>query len=156
MIENTESSYVPMTDTEKALDYIHKAAFSFYLTGSRFFRTYTKDSDWDFFVEDNAYLIAEMKKMGFKPVATGYNDPLCVGVFQLGNVHVQLVSNAKKKNTAQQALVNSKAMSKIRTFVSSFVTPNNPACVKNCIKCLEKITWEAAIAAINKDRETNR
>lgn len=57
--------------------------FVFVLTGSRFFKHATPESDWDFFVRDSPTLRDFLQKQGFKTTDQDYDqDPFFTEVFR--------------------------------------------------------------------------
>lgn len=86
----------------------------FFLTGSRFFGGYTKDSDWDFFVEDNLELRNSLNILGFialpkqEMIDKGYNASQFVEVLekqtQDGVIQIQMIKNIYAKETCQNLI----------------------------------------------------
>jgi hypothetical protein len=98
---------------------MRSSLYEFYLTGSRYWGTFTEKSDWDFFVQDSKSVREYLTKRGF----TNYSryseyaaDGQCIDVFvyrpfnepssdDLSNqVHVQIVLDAKFKQAVQEEL----------------------------------------------------
>ena len=81
---------------------------TFYLTGSRFFKTNSPNSDWDFFVQEShnkENLVKYLLNLGFKCTIeqnNSYKDSLCDSVYwHPDNIHVQIVTDASIKQQAQ-------------------------------------------------------
>lgn len=86
-------------------DEMSKSQHVFHLTGSRYFRYPTKQSDWDFFVEDHQKLCGELQEMGFEIMMGGYDDPVTVEIWRHpDNIHIQVVTDVEVKLTAQQII----------------------------------------------------
>ena len=95
------------------LETIRNSPFEFYLTGSRFFSSHVpENSDWDFFVQDlfsdlslglpSIYSWLDQNgfiKKEFHPYVDGDNT---AEVWERGNVDIQIVKDAKKKNKIQE------------------------------------------------------
>lgn len=70
---------------------------NFRLTGSRFFGTSGRYSDWDFFAEDSFYARSFLTSLRFKTVTTYKPDPTISQIFHWGerfsleSIHVQLI-----------------------------------------------------------------
>ena len=73
---------------------------TYHLTGSRFFRTATKESDWDFFAEESAMFYLEENGWLLTCPADMYDAV----TFVKGNVHVQLVEDILLKLRVQSRL----------------------------------------------------
>ena len=85
-----------------------------YLTGSRFFRTSTPDSDWDFFLKDTAENRKWLTSLGFKTkndrpdAVSHYNDADLIEVMHYNRdgvaIDMQLVHDVGRRLRAQQLL----------------------------------------------------
>ena len=94
---------VVLDETQQILRTLEDSPFEFYLTGSRFFGNFRQDSDYDFFVEENA--IDWLRNNVFEKLPThNYLDLLTISVFQKGNVHIQVVKDVVLKSRAQQLI----------------------------------------------------
>jgi len=82
------------------------SSLNFYPTGSRYFGGVTKDSDWDFFVEDSGQVRGFLDDLGFTPNdSETYDDSTVVGVWSyytnnsrdkgLTKIDVQLVGESR-------------------------------------------------------------
>ena len=87
----------------------------FFLTGSRFFDTYRRRSDFDFYTQYNDGIAIYLKDSDFEETHDpSYNDALTAHVFGLGKVHVQLVKDVALKTRIQQALADHAVMKRLR------------------------------------------
>lgn len=78
-----------------------------YLTGSRFFGTERKDSDWDFFTLDTDNIRDHLVELGFRLESHSpyRQDLFTVAVYHHpADIHVQLVPNVAEKSAAQEVL----------------------------------------------------
>lgn len=77
-----------------------------YLTGSRFFGGVTRNSDWDFFVQENLLVTDNLRNQGFYKVSDqwSYLDVDCASVWQNGNVHIQLSKDVNRRLMARNQL----------------------------------------------------
>src|SRR5215831_14473791 len=88
-----------------ALDQIRKSQFVFRLTGSRYFKTSTPESDWDFFIKDSPEVRKYLSDRDFVIDSESYSgDPLFTCVLKKENVHVQLVNDEKAKWWVQHCI----------------------------------------------------
>ncbi len=72
-------------------DFIENNENKFYLTGSRFFGLERYNSDFDFAVQYSEKLYQDLGDYGFRGITTAeYKDKSLVGIFQFGNVQIQL------------------------------------------------------------------
>lgn len=81
--------------------------FSFYITGSRYFKTNTPQSDWDFFVEKNEGVEEFLTRQGFfVDNQMSYSDPSISRVYTNpnDNVQVQVVFDVELKLLAQTVI----------------------------------------------------
>jgi len=90
---------------------LERSDFDFYLTGSRFFKTETPISDYDYFVQDSDEVRKFLHGSSFRVVNAfdcdefpEYYDNQTVVVFEKDGVHIQLVRNVDTKNDAQELL----------------------------------------------------
>lgn len=106
-------------DVKDVLVAIVEAPFKFHLTGSRFFGYENDDSDWDFFIGIITAQTRPVRKWllenGFfhelndhynSPPFDPLNDALQVWRHHTVNVHIQIVSDARKKLRTQEAINN--------------------------------------------------
>jgi len=118
MFKNYTHTVSPKTDQERILDLLAESEYVFHLTGSRFFKTHTSLSDWDFFVQDDfrkgglivgtirQFLyknqFALMPKSDYLSTAQGIND-----VYQhlAANVQIQVIVDAGKKEKIQASIL---------------------------------------------------
>jgi hypothetical protein len=93
------------------LEVLNELPEVFYLTGSRFFGTAKKDSDWDFFAQDSHSLVQVLIQLGFKVIAlSDYKDKNSALILKMDDVHVQLVKDSALKDRAQKILLESGVM----------------------------------------------
>jgi len=81
--------------------------FSFYITGSRYFKTNTLQSDWDFFVEKNEEVEEFLIDQGFfLDSQASYSDPSIYKVYinPNDNVQVQVIFDVELKRLAQMVI----------------------------------------------------
>lgn len=95
---------------------LHHMAQRFYLTGSRFFGGWDEDADWDFFTHYTPDIENKLQMLGYKVSLTndGYTDVGTVMVYQLNNIHIQLVYNPYHKMRAQKLLDSSGAILELK------------------------------------------
>jgi len=97
---------------------LHRAAFNFYLTGSRAFLSATDlfqlhmltEPDWDFFTEHTREVQVFLHGLGFRPdyEAVGlYTDRDTKGIWKKANIHVQFVTDVQRKVDIQQLIQSS-------------------------------------------------
>ena len=95
------------------LSVLDTSEFNFFETGSRFFKTASINSDWDFFVEDSNAVIDFLNLNGFYQSfnCEHYGDVACSSIFE-GNfdgkiIHVQIVDSAwmEIKKKAHEVIV---------------------------------------------------
>ena|SRR2546423_5275282 len=99
---------MPKSETMKALMIIENSAFEFTLTGSRFFNEsqYDDNTDYDFFTEDREDTEEYLIKEGFTKKRL-YKGMIGISkLYELGKVQIQLVEDAKLKQTLQTVLNN--------------------------------------------------
>jgi len=100
--------FVEMSLTQQALMEIQGSEYDFHLTGSRFFNTEKKDSDYDFFTQDYLSLADWLRAHDFinitQVMPTSYADPLVIAIYQKGKVHIQVVNDAPLKCCIQDCL----------------------------------------------------
>ncbi len=90
-----------------ALDLIRESEHQFFLTGSRYFGGYNKDSDHDFFAQDSHTLRGWLEDNQFtEDHPASYNDKSCVAIYAHAyeSVHIQLVNDVGLKADAQNLL----------------------------------------------------
>lgn len=96
--------------TARLLRYAH---LKFYLTGSRFFGTHRRSSDYDLFVERSHQAFQYLISLGFQPrlpdlmeelMEKYVGDPQICDVYERGKVQVQIVHDAELKMLAQEYL----------------------------------------------------
>lgn len=78
-----------------------------YLTGSRFFGTNHKNSDWDFMILATPAVQNQLSNLGFKQLPNPYADVAVTVVYAQENIHIQLIKNElflKAKIRAQNSL----------------------------------------------------
>lgn len=77
----------------------------YHLTGSRFFGNYTPESDYDYFVQYDNTVTADLISAGFKKCGKSYQeDPFGCMVFIRDNIHVQIIYDANRKKYVQEIL----------------------------------------------------
>lgn len=100
-------------DAHLARRLLQHTDFKFYLTGSRFFGTHRRSSDWDLFVQHSYWAISYLESIGFQPrlpelmdelMSKYVGDPQICDVYELGKVQVQIVQDAELKCLAQEYL----------------------------------------------------
>jgi hypothetical protein len=79
--------------------------YRFHLTGSRYFGTHTKDSDYDFFIENDDGLETWLKDHGFNLISKPYVNANTIVVYRhpMG-IDVQIVLDADRHFKVQKAL----------------------------------------------------
>src|SRR5687767_8330393 len=93
------------------LDIIRDSKFTFYLTGSRFFKMDNSKSDWDFFVLDSYEVKEWLYSQGFYEIGHGYSDLNTAYTFRHANfiqpfqVDVQCVKDVALKQSIQDAML---------------------------------------------------
>lgn len=91
-----------------------------HLTGSRFFGTANRFSDWDFFVQYCSGIDDELRGLGFIPAdgEGSYNDALTVSVWKYNftgvSIHIQVCTNVKMKQIAQKILYQTGVLKIVR------------------------------------------
>lgn len=113
MLVNTQSA--TQSQVVENLRKIENSSIPFYLTGSRFFGNYTKESDYDFFVDsafhmDIKKLFPELRVAPMDIPGYEYRDNLTVCVYAIAGIHIQLVKDAKLKNMVQKYIAYSKQL----------------------------------------------
>jgi len=99
-----------MIDTEGALKslgvlVLANSERTFHLTGSRYFGTSRSNSDYDFFVQYDKGIEQYLSGLGFEQEwANSYDDPIAHSCWSCGNIHVQVVTDAKLKKRVQDWL----------------------------------------------------
>jgi len=94
-----------ISPTQLILNQMEQSEFYFHLTGSRFFGTNNYDSDYDFFAQQDKCLDIFLENLGFEQqINPKYRDCSICTVWQLHDIHVQLVKNASQKERLQQKL----------------------------------------------------
>lgn len=100
-------------DVMRKLFQLEESHHTFYLTGSRYFRTHRQDSDYDFFAQDTPALRSFLDSAGFRPhnplddewMDTYSLDPNIAHVmrwkFGFPHIDVQLVKDLELKRRAQ-------------------------------------------------------
>ena len=89
---------------------LDRSEFNFYLTGSRFFKTESPISDFDYFVQDSQEVRNFLHDNSFHTVgALGlvppqYLDEQTVNVVYRDDIHIQLVKDVTVKHQAQELL----------------------------------------------------
>ena len=84
---------------------MHNAPFVFFLTGSRFFETYTSKSDYDFFVKDSDQLRNWLMQNGFnRQKCHSYGSQDILAIYKFNNIHVQVVEDPELKDKIQHVL----------------------------------------------------
>jgi len=126
------------------VDTAQKRGFELYLTGSRFFGTATKGSDWDFMLQDEENLTHEsfLKEMGFKPEDGGrYPDLLTTEVWWCDELraHVQIVKDVRVKLLAQEAIKRTNALA----ITESYTTRDSFG-----KRTMRRLVWDLAIEAV--------
>jgi len=90
-------------------DQMNNSNKNFYLTGSRFFDTHTKDSDWDFYTEDCPEVRKELESWGFvlenSPAYLLDSLTNQVYVHKEADVHIQCVNNVGAKTLIKDNLL---------------------------------------------------
>lgn len=99
------------------MELMEKSMFDFFLTGSRYFGNVHKDSDWDFFVQDNLALPQFLKDLGFiketsddtdiEPIPYGDSNTVSVWTYyakERGGIHIQISKDVNAKKAAQLIL----------------------------------------------------
>ena len=118
-----KDSGIPMEKniTEEMLDNLRKLPFLFHLSGSRRWDTHSKDSDWDFFVQDDFSLshnslYFSLRDLGFRAESEKDDYNISTRVWDYGedlfatvvmqhkaaNIHIQLVKDVKLKSRVQE------------------------------------------------------
>lgn len=92
------------------MDVFNKSEYTFYLTGSRYWKCARAGSDWDFFVQSCEEVAAMLENLGFYQTGKSYvDDSQCTSVYEKwsegGLVQVQLVVSPEKKNLIQEKLI---------------------------------------------------
>lgn len=117
---------------------LEKSVFKFYLTGSRFFGGFTPNSDWDYFVQDEPDVREYLNSLGFHSDPNqdllGYDDSTIVSVWQLNDIHMQLVVNADFKFEVQ-------------TYLSRMTN------MRAIPKTARKHLWNLAIKVVNEKNQ---
>lgn len=111
-------TFFAISPTEKLLEKMDESSHQFNLTGSRFFKTDTERSDWDFFIKDSEEIRHWLTTNGFTRYtnASSYaDDGQCLCVFVFGDnaepgdfskqIHVQLVVDENVKKQVQIKLL---------------------------------------------------
>ena len=107
--------------------------FKFFLTGSRYFGTYTNNSDWDFFVEFSYEVKIWLEKEGFeKKTNTDYDDKTVIEAYSAGGVDIQLVTDVELKNTAQELLKKNNLFGRDKN--------------------INKLLWKAVLAGLTENK----
>lgn len=99
---------VPKVNNVQSILYQMQAMQStFYLTGSRYFGNFNKDSDWDFFTQDNPGVIDSLKSLGFTEISsdattdTRYDREQFKTILEFnavdGDVQIQFIKNVFSK-----------------------------------------------------------
>jgi len=108
MLEWHETSQLVDEETAEAVKHLHVASYMFRLTGSRYFGSWQRRSDFDFFTENTASINSYLKSKGFVIVLSGdYTDALTDLVYRKGKVHVQIINNVLLKQRIQKAINDS-------------------------------------------------
>ena len=113
--------------------------FMLYLTGSRFFGTAKRHSDWDFILQSGDHG-KWLKEMGFQQEEGGkYPDLLTTEVWWCGELraHVQVVKDVGIKLAAQAAIkkTNALAIAVAHTHAEARIT-------------MRRLIWDLAIEAV--------
>lgn len=102
--------------TEQIINQLNNSEFVFQLTGSRYFKNDTHESDWDFFVESSDEVKDFLKELGFQKINPKCSDwaDYSLGIShrhyleiyfsQCRNIHIQLVGNFEHKQMLQEKL----------------------------------------------------
>jgi hypothetical protein len=100
----------PQTPQHEILEQLENSAYTFYLTGSRFFGTSNEFSDWDFFT-DSEEAIPELRSLGFNKLNALVYGEGEDNLQELKSVYrhpvgidIQVVEDVNKKNAIQSAL----------------------------------------------------
>lgn len=151
-----------MINVVTIMEKMAKSDTVFHLTGSRFFKTHSPNSDWDFYVQEADGISQELIDMGFASIEKptfddfylkhgydekhfptialakdGYNDPLCVDVYyHRDGIHVQVVSNARLKSIAQEIIRQENLLNGLSKEEQRIVWRS----VIRGLQCLEKTT----------------
>jgi len=123
----------PENSFESIFNKMAQSQANYYLTGSRFFGTYTVNSDWDFYVADCPEVRKELENLGFTEEKNSYSDGLTskVYVHQSANVHVQCVKDIHVKEHVQNSLL--------------VTSKKHPSFFKNISKKREYELWQTMI-----------
>lgn len=96
-------------DVSSILFKLQNSDLDFYLTGSRFFNTNNKNSDYDFFVEDTPGVRQFLKSLGFEKLNNStYLDNNTIIVYRYmsrkNHIDIQIVVDAVKKQSVQNIM----------------------------------------------------
>ena len=122
---------IDFSDINTMLFELQNSDLDFYLTGSRFFNTKNKNSDYDFFVEDSPRVRQLLKNLGFERLNnSAYLDDNTVVVYRYisknrdiwcpGHIDVQIVIDAVKKQCVQNIIkYNNFIMTSDKTYAKT-------------------------------------
>lgn len=122
---------IDFSDINTMLFELQNSDLDFYLTGSRFFNTNNKNSDYDFFVEDSPRVRQLLKNLGFERLNnSAYLDNNTIIVYRYisknrdiwcpGHIDVQIVIDAVKKQCVQNIIkYNNFIMTSDKTYAKT-------------------------------------
>jgi hypothetical protein len=113
ILDGSSPDYISASTTQAVWD-LNKHKQEVFLTGSRFFGTHRRRSDFDFYTHYSVDMVSYLQKVDFEEARdSAYNDALTDHVFCKGRVHIQLVKDIVIKRQIQRALADHDVIKRI-------------------------------------------